>query len=78
MQNKAPFIPSELANLKYDIAMALNKGCFIHKRLCVTFQLENDTTETICFGCNPDRYRELKAKYKRVGIAPEEDIPEEH
>lgn len=77
MQEQAPFIPSELSDFKYDIIMALNNGCFIHKRLSVTFKISETETEKICFGCNPERYKELKAKYKRIGITPEEDVDEE-
>lgn len=73
---QAPFIPSELSDFKYDVAMALNKGCFVHKKLCVTFKISDTETETLCFGCNPERYKELKSKYKKVGITEEEDVEE--
>jgi hypothetical protein len=63
MQKNIPYIPSDLAQLRYDIEVVFNRGCFIHKRLTVTFRISHNETETVCPDCSQERYRELKSQY---------------
>jgi hypothetical protein len=66
MQKNVPYVPSDLSEMRFSIEQVFNRGCFKHKRLRVTFRIDDHSTETICSDCDPERYRELKTKYKRV------------
>jgi hypothetical protein len=57
------FVPEGISKLRSDLQYAIRDGCWIHGRLCPTFQVARNETHTVCPNCSPKEFTRLKHKY---------------
>ena len=67
---KLPFLPDELSEIRWKVRKAHFNGCFIHSVISGCFEINPSESITICPDCAPDEFRNLVKNNHKCLRAP--------